>query len=61
MTFRKGGEGSLRAKQFTTFSVSVKHKKDEKIISEYRLNIRLILTKAKRRVYMHYLLLYNQA
>ena len=43
MTFERsgggGGEG-LRAKQFMTFAVSVKHKKDEKLF----LHIDLIMT-----------------
>ena len=38
MTFR-GGRGGLRAEQFITLSVSLKHKKDKKSISAYRLNL----------------------
>ena len=34
MAFRKGR--GLRAKQFMTFSVSMKHKNEKKIISTYR-------------------------
>ena len=36
MTFRGGG---LRAGQFITLSFSLKHKKDQKNISAYRLNL----------------------
>ena len=42
MTFRGkgGGRGWQRAKEFMTFYVSAKHKKDKKIISAYRLLLR---------------------
>ena len=55
MTFR--GK-RLMAKQFMTFSVSVKHKKDKKLL----LHIdSIFLTKVTKRVYIHILFVVTQS
>ena len=58
MTLSGGGSG-LRAKQFMTFSISVKHKKDKKLF--LHIDLTYSFTKAIKHVFIHCLLLVVQS
>ena len=57
MTFRE--QKGLGAKHFMTFSVSVKHKKDEKLF--LHINLTYSFTRATKRVFIHCLLFVVQS
>ena len=59
MTFRGGWGRGLRAKQFMTFSVSVKQKKDKKLFLD--IDLTYSFTKAINSIFIHCLLFVMQS